>query len=97
MANSSPSKKTRFGKGNKVAKANKGKQKRKTIIKNVILGWTKAEEVVEKNIMEALQSKNKRDRVYATRYFAEFVKPKKKELSGELKEKVEVTINDYTE
>ena len=75
---------------------NKRKPKRKTIIKKALenngITWKDAETLVEKNILEFLCGKNKKDRMYATKYFAEFVKPKKREHSGELETKVNVAI-----
>lgn len=76
---------------------NKRKPKRKTIIKRTLklgdISWNDAEKIVEENILELLNSRNKKDRMYATKYFAEFVKPKKREHTGELKEQVVVHIN----
>jgi hypothetical protein len=41
-------------------KPQRGKKKRKTILKEQIEDWSKAEGLVEKNILEFLQSKNKK-------------------------------------
>ena len=87
-----PKEETQFKPGNKEAAKKKGKQHRSTQIKKKIENWAKVEGLVEKNILEALQSRNKKDRMYATRYFAEFVKPKKRESSIEVKEPVTVKI-----
>ena len=75
---------------------NKRKPKRKTEIGKAIekegMTWKDAEKLVEKNILEFLCGKNKKDRMYATKYFAEFVKPKKREHAGELGNKINVAI-----
>lgn len=76
---------------------NKRKPKRKTIIKRAMklgdISWNDAEKIVEENILELLNSRNKKDRMFATKNFAEFIKPKKREHTGELKEQVVVQIN----
>ncbi len=76
---------------------NKRKPKRKTIIRKAMklqgISWNDAEKIVEENILELLNSRNKKDRMFATKNFAEFIKPKKREHTGELKEQVVVQIN----
>jgi hypothetical protein len=95
MANEQNLKK--FSKEYQPSPANKRKPKRKTFIKRAMklgdISWNDAEKIVEENILELLNSRNKKDRMYATKYFAEFVKPKKREHTGELKEQVVVQIN----
>ncbi|MEM3091559.1 MAG: hypothetical protein QXD05_00275 [Candidatus Pacearchaeota archaeon] len=86
-----------FKPGNKAAAVNKGKKKRRTIIREKIRDWAKAEKLVEENILEFLQSKSKKDRLYATKYFAEFIKPKKREHTGEISGNIKVNINYITD
>ena len=88
MANKNPSEKTRFAKGNQFGKLLKGKPKKKTIIRNrikEIASWETVEAVVEKNIMELLTSRNQKVMFEATKAFAEFVKPKKRERTNDFK------------
>jgi hypothetical protein len=84
-----PNPKYQFKKGNTAASAKKGKKHRRTIVKQKIeeaLGWDNAEAQLEKVMMEALHSKSKKDRVAAARYFAEFIKPKKREIQKDYDE-----------
>ena len=63
----------------------KGKPNKRTIIKKALEeSWDKAEGIVEKNMLEFLQSKNKKIKFEATRYFGEFAKAKKREVTGKL-------------
>jgi len=48
-----------------------------------------AAELIERNMLEFLNSENTEERMFATKHFSEFVKPKKRELSG----KVNLPIN----
>ena len=84
---------TQFKKGNKAATKNKGKLKKKTAIKRKILEWAEAGELVEKNILEFLNSPNKKERMFATKNFAEFIKPKKREQSGNISGTIVFQIN----
>ena len=83
-------------KGNNFAAVNKGKPKKKTIIKNrlkEIASWDTVEAVVEKNIMELLASKNKKEKLEATKAFAEYVKPKKRESVHDFKGNIVLRIS----
>lgn len=75
---------------------NKRGPKRKTLVKKVMnlqgVNWNDAEKIVEKNILELLNSRNKKDRIFATKNFAEFIKPKKREHTGDIKSQVVVNI-----
>ena len=90
-----PSSDTYFKPGNVAGKALKEKPKRRNLIKRKLenlLIWEEAEEQIERNIMEFLTSPKEKTRLLATKYFAEFVKPKKREQTGETREHVEVKI-----
>jgi hypothetical protein len=82
-------------KGNKFATVQKGRKQKKTIIKNrikEIASWDTVEAVVEKNIMELLTSNNKKEKLEATKAFAEFVKPKKRESVHDFKGNIVLRI-----
>lgn len=93
-----PNPKPKFAKGNKSATVNKGKHQRKTVLKEKmgLTNWDDAEKIVEKNIMELLQSKSKKDRMFATKNFAEFIKPKKREHTGDFKGNIVMKFNGLT-
>jgi hypothetical protein len=55
------------------------------------ISWENAEQIVEANMLDFLNSGNKKERFYATRFFSEYIKPKKKEMSGN----VTMTFEDY--
>lgn len=96
MANKNPSEKTRFTIGNQVGKLLKGKPKKKTIIKNRIkdiASWDSVEAVVEKNIMELLTSKNRKEKMEATKAFVKFFKPKKRAKAHSLKRNIVLEIH----
>ena len=70
-----------FRKGNKAASVQKGRKKKKTIIReqiSKILNWDEAEKIIEENIIEMLTSKNKNERMAATKALVKFFKPKKR-------------------
>jgi hypothetical protein len=80
------------GAGRKGGRMHGGEQLR-TKIKNVVTNWDQVEGLVEKNIIEFLSSKNKKTRMWATRYLSEFAKSKKREISG----RVGLTITNFIE
>jgi hypothetical protein len=79
----------------KGAKTRQGKKRPYTLVKEQLsaqgVTWDDAEKIVEKNMLEFLTSENKKERIFATRYFSEFIKPKKREQSGT----IGFTIEDY--
>lgn len=85
----------------KGAKTRKGRRHRLTIIKEKLeqqgFKWENVEDIVEQNMVEFLTSPLKKERLQATRYFSEFVKPKKKDISGNLKVGIEDLIEDDNE
>ena len=89
----------KFKKGNKIASKNKGKAHANTQVKNrikEIASWDTVNEVVEKNIMKLLTSKNEKIMMEATKAFAEFVKPKKRENIHDLKGNIVLEIVGMT-
>ena len=87
-----------FQKGNKAATKNKGKKHVKTIVKEKMgLKWEDANAIVESNILEFLTSKNYKEREFATKHFSEFIKPKKREQTGELNHNVKVVFENIKE
>lgn len=68
----------------------RGKKNRKTLIKEA-LGLEKTNLILEKldqNIFEFIQHKNEKIRLDATKSFAEFYKPKKREHVGDIAAKI---------
>jgi len=59
-------------------------ERTKTKINRMVHDWAQAEGIVEKNILEFLTAKDKRTKMWATRYFAEFIKAKKRDINGSL-------------
>lgn len=89
----------KFIKGNKSASVQKGRQKPKTIVKRKlkeIATWDAVEKVVEKNIIELLSDKNKKIKMEATKAFTEYIKPKKRENTHEIKGNLILRINGWT-
>ena len=89
-----------FKKGNKAASVQKGRKKKKTIIReqiSKILNWDETEKIIEKNIIEMLTSKNKKERMEATKAFAGLFKPKKRESSNQNKPNIVLQIIGLTE
>lgn len=85
-----------FRKGNKAASVQKGRKKKKTIIREKIeriLNWDKAEKIIEKNIMEMLTSKNEKERMAATKAFVKFFKPKMRAKAHGLKGNIVLEIH----
>ena len=76
--------------GRKGGTNRKGRKNKKTLVKEKVLDWSMAEGLVERNMLEFFNSKNKKERLAATRYFSEFVKPKKRDIVGN----VGLTIED---
>jgi hypothetical protein len=80
-----------FEKGNKLASKNKGKKQRKTIIQEKMgLKWSDAEIILEKNILEFMNSKSPKTRLIASNYFSKFIKPAKTEVK-----EVKLTFEEY--
>jgi len=91
---SNPSEKGRIG-----GLKNKGRLKNKTLIKEK-LGLDNIEDMKEDVIRvwhECINSNNSKDKQFAAKEMSKYIFPQKRELSGELKEKIEITIVDYTE
>lgn len=89
-----------FKKGNKAASVQKGRKKKKTIIReqiSKILNWDETEKIIQKNIMEMLTSKNKKERMAATIAFVNYFKPKKRERSNQVKGNIVLKISGLTE
>jgi hypothetical protein len=96
MGNPNPNEKTRFKEGNKLAKVNKGKKQRKTVIKEAILkaadicrqagvkGVTDKSimDLVNSGLLEGLTARDKKTKITTALKVAEFLYPKKKILDA---------------
>ena len=78
--------------GRKGGKAHGGKQRKTKIKEAMASNWDKAEGIIEKNIMEFIQSKDPKIKAWATEKFSEFVKPKKKSVEANIKADEKITV-----
>ncbi len=85
MSNPNPNPKYQFKPGNKAACVNKGNVQVKTIIRENIKDWSRVEELIERNILEFLNSADEKTRRWATQYLSEFGKAKKREVTATVK------------
>lgn len=87
MANNPHLKDLQFTSTKQPSPESKRKRKRKTIIKEALdaYKWENAEKDLERNIGEFLNSSDKKTRILASKYFAEFIKAKKKEVIATVK------------
>lgn len=69
-----------------LGRRNKGNKQKRTIVKEKITKTFEEEaaEAIERNMREFLNSPDEKVRQTATEKFAEFIKPKKRELSGQI-------------
>lgn len=90
-----PNPKVKFQKGNTAAKAGRGKPKNRTTVKKILAqlkNWSEVEGLVEKNIIELLTATDRKTRLEATKAFAEFVKPRKRENVHDVKANIVLEV-----